>query len=141
MTDGFRRIFSKELLVGVLFAAGCALPVCSQAHWPALACPLAFFAALAWLNCRAIERWESGRAGVASTAVWVAMAAMAAAAAMAAFEPRDAAMIAAAAAGALLLAGLDRVRHRMTAISLRAAADLALLTPAVLLAAAWLVRP
>lgn len=132
----FRRIFSKELLVGVLFTAGCALPVLSPAHWAVLTLPIAFFAALAWLNCRAIERWESGQSGIARIARWTACAGMIAAATTAFAQPRSAALLAAGAMSALLLAGLDRHRQRIAPVALRALADLVLLTP-VLLAAAW----
>ena len=56
-----RRLASKEFLVGILFTAGCAAPVLSRLHsaggaadyWPVLVA-MAFFAALAWLNCRSI---------------------------------------------------------------------------------------
>jgi len=57
----------KELLVGLLFTAGCAAPALSRLHWTqaaitslasVLAC-IAFFAVLAWLNCAAIASWES----------------------------------------------------------------------------------
>jgi hypothetical protein len=52
---------------------------------------------------------------------------------MAYARPRPAALTAAAAASALLLALLDRIRGRLTPLALRAAADLVLLTPLVLL--------
>lgn len=134
-----RRIFSKELLVGVLFTAGCMLPVWSRAHWTALALPIVFFAALAWLNCRAIERWEGGQPGLARAALCTAGAGIIAAAAMVLAEPRSAALLAAGACSALLLAGLDSRREHITAVTLRALADLVLLTPAFLLVAAWSV--
>lgn len=62
------RVFpGKEFLVGVLFTAGCVLPAWHRPH--ALATPgsavwvfwipAVFFAALAWLNCSCIARWES----------------------------------------------------------------------------------
>jgi hypothetical protein len=55
----FPRVFSKELLVGLLFTCGCALPALARAPlWPVIVA-VTFFAALAWLNCRAIDRWES----------------------------------------------------------------------------------
>ncbi len=61
-------IFSKELLVGVLFTSGCAFPALSRLPisgnllqlWPFFAV-ITFFALLAWLNCHAIDRWESSR--------------------------------------------------------------------------------
>lgn len=137
---GVRRLFSKEVLVGVLFTAGCMLPVWSHADWRALFWPVAFFSMLAWLNCHAIERWENGRGSIARVAVWTAIAGIAAAALTISACPRTAGLLAAGAGCALLLAALDRLRGRMTALTLRAAADLALLTPALLLAAAVLVR-
>jgi len=57
--------FKKEMLVGLLFTAACALPALSRALaqtsarvWP-LSATAVFFATLAWLNCHAIERWET----------------------------------------------------------------------------------
>jgi hypothetical protein len=52
---------------------------------------------------------------------------------LASTQPRPAALIAAGAASALLLALLHRLRHRLTPLALRAAADLVLLTPLALL--------
>jgi hypothetical protein len=71
--DGFSRagffslapFFNKEFFVGVLFTSACALPAVSRVakqagapFWPLLA-TTGFFAALAWLNCHAIECWET----------------------------------------------------------------------------------
>lgn len=128
-----RRIFSKELLVGVLFTVGCALPVAPHVEWRIFAAPLAFLAALAWLNCRAIERWESGGQGIARVAILMAAAGATAAAFVLAVDARAAALLAAGAASALLLAVLDGARRRVSQVTLRAAADLVLLTPALLL--------
>ncbi|MGH9520019.1 MAG: hypothetical protein ACRD2D_10235, partial [Terriglobales bacterium] len=61
---------SKEFLVGLLFTLGCAVPsfarlriLSSTATAPfatlQFAAMLACFAALAWLNCHAISRWEA----------------------------------------------------------------------------------
>lgn len=57
--------FNKELLVGLLFTAACVLPALSRVFaqrnepiWPPMAVA-GFFAMLAWLNCHAIERWET----------------------------------------------------------------------------------
>lgn len=146
-------ILSKELLVGVLFTAGCLLPAwmrSAERPWP-LALAAVFFAALAWLNCHAIEHWESqpwqlrpwrtgarsdSPNGVARDASIVALAGFFLALVFAATQPsavRIAELLAAAAASCLLLALLDRLRHRITPLALRAAADLVLLTPLVLL--------
>ena len=59
-----RSLLSKELLVGVLFTAGCMLPSWPRIHsagatlWP-FWIPGVYFAALAWLNCSCIAHWES----------------------------------------------------------------------------------
>ena len=132
------RIFSKELLVGVLFTAGCALPVWSRA----VAVPVMFFAALAWLNCWAIECWETepGKCRVARVAGGLSAAGCAVAGCMIAFEPRVAGLLLAAGASAALLAALDMGRGRMTAVAVRALADLVLLTPAAVIAVARMAR-
>ncbi|MGB6745030.1 MAG: hypothetical protein WBE38_15390 [Terracidiphilus sp.] len=143
-------LLTKELLVGLLFTAGCALPAFgalrTSAHaslWP-LACAAAYFASLAWLNCHAIDRWESQterQAGISLAACACLLAVCALLAATAAWaHPRVAALLAAGAVSALLLALLDLKRNSLGQVTLRAVADLALLTPAPLLALAWLAR-
>jgi hypothetical protein len=132
---------SKELLVGVLFTAACVLPALSRAapapalsRWPLWA-SAALFAALAWLNCHSIEHWESvrPRAHTFSAAALLGVSGLLLATVLASTQPRPAALIAAGAASALLLALLHRLRHRLTPLALRAAADLVLLTPLALL--------
>jgi hypothetical protein len=128
-----------EIIVGALFVVGCALPVCSQvgaAHSLAqfLKLPLAailVYMALAALNLHAIAVWESPRAvRVRWPAVVLALVALL----LAAFcAPRSGALLAAAAGSALLLGLLDCLRGRISALNLRAAADLVLLTPVVFL--------
>ena len=124
-----------QAAVGLIFAAGCALPVWTRlgaAHWRAFPIvPALGFAALAWLNLHAIHQWESPRLKpqVRLPAAVVAIVALA----LAAFAaPRAAALLAAQAAAALLLALLDRTRSRLSPLTLRAAADLVLLTPLLL---------
>lgn len=133
-------LFSKECLVGVLFTAACCLPTLSRtANLSAAATrPIwalaAFFAILAWLNCHAIERWESGEAShIRAIAAGLCFAGLLLAAIFGATQLRPAALFAAGAASALLLALLDRFRGSMTSLALRAAADLVLLTPLVLI--------
>jgi len=158
-----RRSFpTKEFFVGVLFTAGCALPSWPQmewlradqsALWP-FWIPVACFAALAWLNCACIARWETmdawreshsrallDREQAAKIAVPACFAAaillvvvtvVLAAIALPA-HPRTSALLTAGSASALLLALLDSMRDRIEASTLRAAADLALLTPVILL--------
>ena len=131
---GRAQVFSKEMLVGILFTSGCALPAWSRS----VAIPVVFFAALAWLNCWAIEDWETAAPGpaVARIAMPLALVGAAAAGCAFAFEPRAAVLLLAGTASVMLLAMLDRARGHMTAVTLRALADLVLLTPAILLAAA-----
>lgn len=135
---------SKELLVGLLFTAGCALPALSQFNatrdpgspfWPFLAV-IVFFAALAWLNCHAIERWESAvtASRILTAACQLGFAGLSLALAFAAVHSRLAALFASGGVSALLLGFLDRLRSRLTPLALRAAADLVLLTPFILLA-------
>lgn len=141
------KLFSKEFLVGVLFTAGCALPALSRVTipttaplWPLLIA-VAFFAFLAWLNCLAIDRWESSpdstcRLSIAPLAAVIALVGLVLTAIFAAILPaaaRSSALLLAASAAALLLALLDRRRANLSPTSLRAAADLVLLTPALLI--------
>lgn len=56
-----------------------------------------------------------------------------------AWNARAAALLACGALSALLLALLGRLRRRMTPLALRAAADLVLLTPLLLISFAWLL--
>jgi hypothetical protein len=134
----------KELLVGLLFTSACALPTFTRAAvravptlWP-LAAVAAFFALLAWLNCHAIDRWETREQPPARPQIFVpacllAIAGLLIAAVLVFAQPRSAAFAVAGAVSALLLALLDRLRIRLTPLALRAAADLVLLTPLALL--------
>lgn len=137
-------LLSKEFLVGVLFAAGCALPAWSRAAlpshimlWPLLI-PVAAFAVLAWLNCFAIDRWEASsgstsRLPISFRAELLATTCGLLSAAVFASQPRSCAILACATVSALLLSQLDRFRTRLTPVALRAAADLVLLTPLLMI--------
>ena len=147
-----RRLFpplSKEFLVGALFALGCSAPIWSRAHfahamqWCPLLTATATFVLLAWLNCRAIDRWESSsqranRYSVSSLGMVLAGLATLCSVLLAGLQFRVSWLLVCAAISALLLAALDRIRTRLTPVTLRAAADLVLLTPAILLAIARL---
>lgn len=138
---------TREFLVGILFTAGCLLPAWSRIGQAAHASQLRPFfimtgclALAAWLNCYAISRWESSatRSGavksrVSGAALRVAFLCGSIALALLSTAPRCGALCAAAGISACLLAALDHFRHRVASITLRAAADLALLTPALLL--------
>ena len=146
-----RRIFTKELLVGLLFTIGCMLPAWPRLHaappvhaslWQ-FWIPGVYFSALAWLNCRSIARWESRQIDRSSPSAearsvrFPAVASLAFAGVSLAIlagplNPRAAELVATGALSALLLALLDRFRLRFSALALRAAADLVLLTPLVL---------
>jgi hypothetical protein len=135
---------SRAFLIGTIFTAGCLLPVASQlVHTGgmsvarSLALPALFLAALAWLNCRAIGQWESSSPELAGRPVAYSFGLVICAGALLALllaraEPRPAELVAAGTASALLLGMLHRLRHRLTPLALRAAADLVLLTPALL---------
>lgn len=134
-------VFSKECVVGVLFAAGCALPAVSRFPGASgatsaltFAVVFGFFAALAWLNCYAIECWESARQiPIAGMAGLLGSAGLLASIAFGAWHPRVAGMLLAGALSAWLLGYLDHRRDTLTPLTLRATADLVLLTPLVLL--------
>ena len=139
-------VMSKEFLVGILFTAGCVLPAwIGSRPTQAAALAAAFFAVLAWLNCHAIERWEAqpakAREGrIARAALTLAFAGITLAAAAAAWQTRVSVLLLAGTASALLLALLDRSRHRLTPLALRVSADLALLTPLGVLWRSWVCR-
>jgi MFS family permease len=159
------RLVTKESLVGGLFAVGCALPALGAAwarpantRWtPSLVligC-VVFFAALAWLNCHAIEQWESEgpqetgaeqrrNLSPARFAFVLASLGLGAAILLSFTHPRPALLLATAAFSALLTALLDilsaQIRTQISPVTLRAAADLVLLVPALVISIAGLVR-
>ena len=130
---------SKEFLVGLIFTAGCALPTFSRLHPAAfpdlqigavLVC-IAFFVMLAWLNCHAIERWESnGKSHVARSAVQLGSIGLLLAIAF--YTAPAVPLLIAGSAAAFLVALLDGFRTRLAPLMLRVAADLVLLTPILL---------
>jgi hypothetical protein len=129
---------SKELLVGVIFTTGCAAPTLWHMRTyplPLMTC-FVFFAALAWVNCFAIEQWESAtrRPRVVLAALILGCVGLLFCLAFAFSHSRIAALFVAGALSAILLAILDRARTRLTPLALRTLADLVLLTPAILIA-------
>jgi len=134
---------SRECLVGTLFAAGCVLPAWSvdPVGFPLrlLVMPAVYFSALAWLNVRAITCWESEKRP--GRMAWLlAGVGMVLAAGLMAVQPRGAALVAAGAVSALLIGWLDRKRtlreSALDPVTLRAAVDLVLLAP-LLLVVVW----
>jgi hypothetical protein len=152
------RWFPKELLVALIAAAAIAVPAWSRLAEPTaqafaiLTVATTLFAAVCWLNCIAIEKWErspNGRAPITDrTTQWgqarlrpigaaITLAALAAAAAFLAVNQYPAALLCfAGTAAATLLVVLDQIQSqtRLSPLHLRIAADLALLTPVLLLA-------
>lgn len=114
----------KELLVGFVFAAGVGIPLAAErpadvGDWlPAVG----GFAAVCWLNCRLIDRWEAGRPAGVGPAVAAGVAA-----ALAAWCPPP--VRGSIWAAVALLAGLHVARTHLSHRALRVLADVALLTP------------
>ena len=120
---------AKELLVGAGFAAGVTVPLAAAGPPACVWAPSAVvFGCLCWLNCRLIERWEGRRA-------WPGDAALGAAVVTSAAALPPAIGLAAAGAGAGLLAVHLTCRRRPRAA--RALADAVLLTPLLLPGFGW----
>jgi hypothetical protein len=127
--------FSKEFLVGVLFTAGCVVPtlsrleaatIPSRTFW-ALLVSVAFLAVLAWLNCKAIERWESNTPSRIS-GYTIQLACLGVLLAVVFLRgTRGESLLITSSAASLLLGILDRLRTKLTPLTLRTAADLVLL--------------
>jgi hypothetical protein len=146
----------KELAVGILFAAATAVPAWSHldgypgAAKERLAQAVMLFAVLCWINCVAIEKWEaggpspsrastlSGLHGIHASTRWagahlrpiLSIVALfsAARACLAPTYTLSAIYLAALLSSSLILA-LDAWRSWFSPLSLRIAADAALLTP------------
>jgi hypothetical protein len=139
----------KEIAVGLFFSAATFIPTIarSPALHPSLLPAAILFAALCSLNCLFIYAWEhdppsemTPRPAHATTRVAVAhlpaltvVLAMAATALALFGSPSAKPIAAACAVAAALLLALHRHHRRLSRIDLRAAADLALLTPLLLL--------
>lgn len=147
-------LLTKELLVGILFTLGCAEPTLrrmpalwSVSSWPVLGA-MVFFALLAWLNCSAIDAWESSatrnsRPGLRTPfSLGCLLAGAGAVLALRCFasNPHAGTLLLAGAAGAALLAWLDHHRNRLRPVALRACADLSLLTPVLFIPLTWIAR-
>ena len=148
----------KEIAVGIVFAAATAVPAWSRldSGRAALFPAVAIFAAVCWLNCVAIERWENlsptGKlpsSDAHSTTHWVADHFGLMASALSLLSGilvvaltfgstslglrKTIPIYLAALAAALVLALIDRQRDSFSTLHLRIAADLALLTPVLFL--------
>ncbi len=140
------RHMPKEMVVALMFAAATALPAMLAHAHPAMtrahlqtAVVDGLFAAVCWLNGVAIARWElrAELRPASRSTIWGVhhLRAICAGVAVAGFAlsavvgwPALACML-----SALLLLLLERASHRVKATTLRACADLTLLTPVLLL--------
>ncbi len=141
----------KELIVGIIFAAACGIPTWSRDHTarPRVFLPLCLFALLCWINCVAIEYWESSRENSARlhhSTLWLGrhfniaagtLAAIAATTLMICVRSHnETALIALCLSMAIscsALAWLHHLRRTLAPLRLRAAADGVLLTPAIVM--------
>jgi hypothetical protein len=118
---------TKEAAVAVLFALGATLTA-----WPNIRSAvdieaIALFSCLCWINCVAIERWESAGKSIALAAAFVAIGATALL-----FLGRPV-LGGAVAASAICFVMLDCARRHFSRDALRVLADVALLSPLFLL--------
>lgn len=132
-------ICSKEMIVGILFAAGCAAPTLTRLNHADSIGPLllsfACLAGLAWLNCAAISSWEShaeSRTFPLSAGLF-SFTCLAIAALIAPQFAAGSVLLLCAALSSLLLLGLHASRRRYSPLVLRALADFVLLVPAFVL--------
>lgn len=126
---------TKEAAVAVLFALGATLSAWPNVRTAVDIEAIALFSCLCWINCVAIEHWESAgepRWPIAAAAGVVALAAM-----RLLFAGRPVLGLAVA-VSALAFALLDCVRRRFSRDALRVLADVALLSPLFLLPVAGL---
>ncbi|WP_263355737.1 hypothetical protein [Acidicapsa ligni] len=133
----------KELLVGVIFTLACAVPTLTRmiTNRVEMLLPILCFIALAWLNCRAIEVWEtaperqlrSGRTFLAAM-VLMSIALFSAGIAVGFHQLHAGALLASGALSAGLIGILDRNSCSLSPVMLRTIVDLVLLTPLILLA-------
>jgi hypothetical protein len=115
----------KELAVAVLFGLGATVAAWPSVHSIVDVATIVLFSGLCWINCIAIERWESGRAAwpVSFAAIVAGCAALVL---IVAGRPvlGEAEM-----ASAIAFLFLDAIRRRLSKNALRVLADVALLSP------------
>jgi hypothetical protein len=124
---------TKEAAVGVVFAAGTALPLVAEAAPCALwLAGVIAFAALCWLNCALISMWEDGCER--GPPLWVV--AVAGSGAVVAALDAPAPVVFAVSVSVAALVVLHSFRTRVSIRAARVLADVVLLSP--LLVAVWL---
>jgi hypothetical protein len=133
--------------VAIIFSLACAVPTASrittsQQAWQ-LTASVAVFAAMVWLNCFAIGQWEKSDSkphSVGRIAAFFTVA-LTALNLLAILLPTTQSLYQSASRKTLILAfislilfvALDKNRNRLSPLTLRIAADAALLTPLLLL--------
>ncbi|MBV8843409.1 MAG: hypothetical protein JO307_11420 [Bryobacterales bacterium] len=132
----WRRYWPKEAMVGLLFALGASLAAWSYVRSPADIMTVLLFSCLCWINCVAIEQWETGGGQwpVGTAAACIALAAI-----LFLHQQRPV-LSSAEAASALGFVLLDRKRPGLSSDAVRVLADAALLSPLVFLPVAWFVN-
>lgn len=134
-----RNWLPKELLVGAIFAAATSIPTLLQFREPpqVILSATTLFAAVCWLNCAAIERWENGEGRTSRRFDALLGGLSASALFLTAFvhrqRPQAEGIFCAIFLSLATIALLDRNRLRIDKLWLRIAVDLALLTPALFL--------
>jgi hypothetical protein len=134
----------KESAVAAIFATAVTLPAATSAPHPSfLLIPAALFAALCWLNCAAIEHWESNHRArhitIRQSGYLLAFIALTCASVSSVTAPRLVQNLGfplldlCVAVSSLSLAALDQHRHSFATLNLRVLADAVLLTPLLVL--------
>ena len=121
---------TKEAAVAVLFALGATLSAWPNIRSAVDIAAVILFSCLCWVNCVAIENWESP--GESRWPIGAAAGFVAVAAAALLFSSRPV-LGGAVAASAICFVLLDRVRRHLSSDALRVLADVALLSPLFLL--------
>lgn len=119
---------TKEAAVAVLFALGATLSAWANIRTAVDVEAIVLFSCLCWINCAAIEHWEGG--SESPIAVAAGFVAVAASSLLLTSRPI---LGGAVAASALCFVLLDRARTRFSKDALRVLADVALLSPLLLL--------
>jgi hypothetical protein len=120
----------KEAAVAVIFALGTSLASWNDIHHAGDIAAIGLFSVLCWINCMAIDQWESRR----GTGIPVGVVAGAVGAGALALVWLHRPVIGnVEMASALAFLCLDRARHWLSTDALRVLADAALLTPLMVL--------
>jgi hypothetical protein len=130
----YRYLWSKEAVVGIIFGLGTTIVAWEQVRTLADWGTIALFSGLCWLNCVAIEQWESDEHSSSETPWPISWGALSLALLGAAlFWGHRPILGGAEVASALSLLMLDRSRNRFSPAALRVLADVALLSPILFL--------